>query len=107
MDSLIEWAMLVGEAPPAQRPAPGMISGQSTPDDQSSDEKMSKQGLINAHKHHWPSIEVDIDRAAKNGLDTAKAGTRKWYEGKALSWARANGKIVKSSSPTSNSWHPN
>lgn len=106
MDSLIEWAALVGEAPPAQCPATDTISGQSTPDDQRSDEKMSKQGLINAHKHHWPTIEADIDRAAKNGLATAKFGQRGWYEAKALKWARSNGKITQPRSPTSIDWPP-
>lgn len=106
MDSLIEWAMLVGEAPPAQRRAPDTISGQSTPDDQSSDQNMSKQGLIKAHKHHWPTIEADIDRAAKNGLATAKFDQRGWYEAKALKWARSKGKIVESRSPTSIGWPP-
>ena len=104
--SLIEWAALVGEAPPAQYPATDTISGQSTPDDQRSDEKMTKQGLINAHKHHWPTIEADIDRAAKNGLATAKFGQRGWYEAKALKWARSNGKITQPRSPTSIDWPP-
>jgi hypothetical protein len=106
VDSLIEWAVLVGEALPAQRSAPDTTSGQSTPDDQSSDEKMSKRGLINTHKHHWPNIESDIDRAAKNGLAAAKFGQRGWYEAKALKWARSNGKIVESRSPTSFDWPP-
>lgn len=101
MDSLIEWAALVGEAPPAQCPVPG---AQSISKGLISEVKMKKQGLINAHKHQWPSIEGDIDRAAKNGLETAKAGARGWFEGKALNWARANGKITQSRSSTSNIW---
>ena len=104
MKALIEWAALVGEAPPVQCQAPDAISGQSTPDDQSSDVEMTKKGLINAHKQHWPSIEGDIARAAKNGLAIAKAGKRGWYESIALKWARNNGKIVESRSPTSNNW---
>lgn len=61
---------------------------------------MTKVGLINAHEHEWPTIRGDIAAAASNGLATAKANTRGWYEGIAMEWARAKGRLKTTSEPT-------
>lgn len=67
---------------------------------------MKKRGMIKAHKHHWETIEGDIDMASQNGLSAAKAGERGWYEQKSLAWARAKGKLTTSRAANKSSWHP-
>lgn len=54
---------------------------------------MTRRGLVNAHKEKWQTIETDIQHAAENGLDVAKAGSRGWDENKALAWAISRGKM--------------
>ena len=53
----------------------------------------SKSALLLKYETIWPTIERDISDASKNGLDAAKAGSRKWNGQIALNWARANNKI--------------
>jgi len=54
-----------------------------------------KAALIAAHIHEWPTIKRDIQDAPTNGLATAaKAGERGWREADALTWAKANGKLI-------------
>jgi hypothetical protein len=53
----------------------------------------SKSALVSKYRQVWPTIERDIRDASKNGLNTAKAGSRKWHGQVALSWAQANNKI--------------
>lgn len=62
---------------------------------------MTKAGLIDAHEHEWPTIRGDIAGAASNGLKAAKAGSRGWYEGTAMEWARAKGKLTGKNETTS------
>lgn len=62
---------------------------------------MSRNGLIKAHQHDWPTIDRDLKDASTNGLSaTAKAGNRYWNETAALAWARAHGKLQSPAAPT-------
>lgn len=61
---------------------------------------MTRRGLVEAHKAKWPTIETDIQHASENGLNAAKAGTRGWDEGKALTWAQSRGKMKPDSGYT-------
>lgn len=60
---------------------------------------MSKAALIDAHKHEWLTIERDIADASTNGLAAAKAGARAWWEGQAMEWAKAKGKLEGAAKP--------
>ena len=61
---------------------------------------MSKAGLMEAHRHEWPTIEGDLKDASTNGLSNAKAKLRGWNEATALQWARAKGKLIVTTKPT-------
>ena len=60
---------------------------------------MRLRALIEAHIHEWPTIETDIKAASDNGLSTAKAGARNWWEEHTMEWARANGKLKIAAKP--------
>ena len=60
---------------------------------------MTKAGMVSQHKHEWPTIESDMKDATRNGLATAKAGTRNWQEATAMEWARAKGKLTSVDRP--------
>lgn len=60
---------------------------------------MTKAAMIAQHKRKWPTIERDMSDAKRNGLHIAKAGSRGWWEAKALDWARANNKLLDADRP--------
>lgn len=60
---------------------------------------VTKASMIKQHKHEWPTIERDIADASKNELAAAKMGARGWAQPDALSWARANNKLVSVAKP--------
>lgn len=60
---------------------------------------VTKASMIKQHKHEWPTIERDMADASKNELAAAKMGARGWVQPDALSWARANNKLVSVAKP--------
>lgn len=59
---------------------------------------MKKKALIAELEHEWPSIEVDLSDATRNGLKIA-AHTGKhgdWDADKARAWAKSKGKLKQS-----------
>lgn len=73
---------------------PKKASRQTSPEDVF---YMTRAGLINAHKHEWPTIDRDLKDAFQNGLAVAKGGSRDWDEAKAVKWATSKGKLLKTS----------
>jgi len=57
--------------------------------------RVKRAVLIQEHSRQWSTIERDLKDAAQNGLSVAaKAdGTGWWWEGSALVWAEARGKL--------------
>lgn len=60
-----------------------------------SSDQLKKTALVEKHRHHWPTIELDLRRGSENGLSAeASAGRHGWWnEGAALEWARQRGKL--------------
>jgi hypothetical protein len=81
-------AFQLGGEPAASTEAPA----DATPPQQDRSE-MTRQGLIEAYGARWPTIEADIDDAAKNGLASARAKRGWYYVEDALAWARQRGKL--------------
>lgn len=56
---------------------------------------LSRAEIVERHRHHWPSIERDLQDASGSGLARARLDPngRGWLEQAALSWAAANGKL--------------
>ncbi len=63
-------------------------------------EKRKKSALVNECQTVWPSIERDIQDAARNGLAAAAklADGRGWDKGHALDWAKEKGKLIEEKS---------
>lgn len=58
--------------------------------------EIKRKALIDDNLRRWPTIERDLKDASTNGLSEAARMASKpgwWYEGSALEWARARGKL--------------
>ena len=57
--------------------------------------KVKRAELISSNQRRWPTAERDLKDAATNGLSAAKVVGEIgwWWEGSAIEWARARGKV--------------
>lgn len=88
----------VAPSEPAKASAPVVLPPPAT------STQLKRFALIQKHERAWPSIEADLRHANENGLsESAKANRHGfWLEEPALQWARQNGKLFESRSPSSN-----
>ena len=57
---------------------------------------LKKSAMLVKFQAEWPTIEADINEAARNGLAVAKTGKKgMWHVDNAIEWARSRGKWLE------------
>lgn len=57
---------------------------------------LKKSAMVATYLDKWPTIDADINEAARNGLAVAKTDKKgMWYVDKAIEWARSKGKWLE------------
>ncbi len=57
---------------------------------------LKKSAMVATYLDKWPTIDADINEAARNGLAVAKTGKKgMWNVDKAIEWARSKGKWLE------------
>lgn len=82
-------------APAAAEPLPDVVAGAAL-GMANRGQRVKRKALIERNCRRWPSIERDLKDGSENGLsETARADTHgDWWEGDALKWAEAKGKMT-------------
>lgn len=55
--------------------------------------EIKKKALVEKYRQQWPSAESDINEGSRNGLGQAKTRPGYYDEGKAIQWAKRQGKF--------------
>lgn len=94
------------DAEKPQQPSIDSISmRQSDADEKSVENILKREALVAAHQKEWPSVDRDLKDAGENGLSAAAKHPKHgmWFEERALTWAKQQGKLKAGSSSVASS----
>ncbi len=94
------------DAEEPQQPSLDSISmRQSDADEKPVENILKRAALVAAHQQEWQSVDRDLKDAGENGLSAAAKHPKHgmWFEERALTWAKQQGKLKPSSSSVASS----